>query len=183
MSDVNSRIAADLIASCIDRHLGPEPPANHRDLPPPAPQPQCDVDDRRDDNASAWDRVVDFDDDVEVRIEPGEYEAKAVRAKVQTLFRSQRLVLTFLIINGKRAGTRLRYICTIPPKGRGGSSKFVRAWTIANGKPPKRRDRLPISVFRNRLLSIRVRDVTTDRYQKELATPYSIVDAIIEKIA
>jgi hypothetical protein len=188
MSDVNGRIAADLIASCIERHLDPEQPASHADVTPPqvaaASQLQRYTDDRQDENASeCWDRVVDFHGDVEVRIPPEEYEARVVKAQELQLFGSRRLVLTFEIRMSTYAGTRLKFICAFPRKAKGGSSKFVRAWTVANGKPPRRKDRLAISIFKDKLFLVRVRDVTTDRHQKKLANPYSIVDAIVGRLA
>jgi hypothetical protein len=62
------------------------------------------------------------------------------------------------------------------------SSRFARAWVIANGGPPARSDRMKIGVFQNGVFRIRVRDVIKNRHQRLLARPYSIVDQILERL-
>jgi hypothetical protein len=93
---------------------------------------------------------------------------------------SPRLVLVFEIVNHPLAGARVSFICqekTTP------NSKFRRAWEVANGGPAQRRDRMKLSVFRARLFRIEVGDVTQDRNRTPLARPYSVVRAILERIA
>jgi len=96
---------------------------------------------------------------------------------------SRRFMLTFEVINHPHAsGTRLEFVCELPQKV-GGKSKFVRAWEVANGGPAKRRDRLKLNVFRSRMFVIDVGDVDRDRRQVKLPRPYSVVRAIVERIA
>ena len=66
-------------------------------------------------------------------------------------------------------------------------SKFYRQWVLANGgDKPFRRDRMPLSIFRNRLFRARLHTVTTvrdpeTRQTKDLpkALHYSIVSEFL----
>ena len=98
------------------------------------------------------------------------------------LFTTRRLVLTFEIVNSMAAGTRLRFICELPTRARA-HSKFRRAWEVANGGPARRRDRMSLAVFRNRLFRVDVQDVKENRRQRKLARPYSKIENILERLA
>jgi hypothetical protein len=78
----------------------------------------------------------------------------------------------------------LQFICELPKNNKvSARSKFMRAWEVANGGPAKRRDRLKLNVFRGRMFVIDVGDVDRDRNQVKLAKPYSVVRALVERIA
>jgi hypothetical protein len=132
------------------------------------------------DDGNAWDVVIEADDDSAPRLEPNAYLARVVHGTTKMLFKTRRLVLTFEILQSKYTGARLDFICELRTTKH---SKFMRTWEIANGGPAKRRDRLSLNVFRNRLFRVSVRDVIKDRHQRTLARPYSIIDSILEREA
>jgi hypothetical protein len=151
---------------------------------------------------AAWpDLELYAKDDAPPRLVEGEYTARVVHVQVYDRFfkvardskTTDRLILTFRIVEGPHAGTDVPFYAPmpksagkrhpgrhVPPK-----SKFWRAWTIANGAPPKRHDRMGLSVFRNRLFLVQIRDVVKDRGQNRLseAIRHSVVEAIVERIA
>lgn len=123
----------------------------------------------------------------------GNYDAKAARAKIRASYGGgPRLHIDFEIRGGPFDGKTLPFICTLPNRAQGRwvtgvapSSRFFRAWCVAAGGPPRRRDRMGIEVFKHRLFRIRVRDVDLDRARRPLpaATRYSVVDMLLERIA
>ena len=139
------------------------------------------------DDGNAWDTEVEAKDDSAPHILPGRYDAIVVKGHVHK-YRwsdakvSSRFVLTFEVINHQLAGTRLEFVCELPKKV-GSKSKFMRAWEVANGGPAKRRDRLKLNVFRSRMFVVEVGDVERDRRQVALPRPYSVVRAIVDRIA
>jgi len=130
-------------------------------------------------------------------IPPGEYDAYAKAADIVIMRfgrqSAERLVIVFEIRGGPRDGAHLRFIVPLPPRKRGvfgkspaPSSKFFRAWVVANcGRRPDRSDRMSLEVFRHKLFRIRVRTVQNDRNQERLpeCNQYSVVDALLERIA
>ncbi len=60
------------------------------------------------------------------------------------------------------------------------SSKYARAWCVANDGPPDRKQHLIPKVFVGKVFYARVRSVTHDRRKKPLAHPYSIIDDIVK---
>src|SRR6185295_14089619 len=102
----------------------------------------------------------------------GEYQARVVHApKVRRLYESERLVLTFQLVQGPYPDVRLDFYCEIRT---GKHSRFREAWEIASGKTAQRKDRMPLYVFKNRLFLVRVRTVTKNRFQRKRARPYSV---------
>jgi hypothetical protein len=148
---------------------------------PPRPRTHTEYEEARDDD-KIWNVTVELAGDPAPRIEPGEYQARVVDRNIRTLFKTRRLVLVLEIVQSKAAGTRLEFIAQMPANA-GAKSKFTRAWEVANGAPPKRRERMSLVVFRHRLFLVAVRDVQHDRMQRKLARPYSIVDSILERLA
>jgi hypothetical protein len=146
--------------------------------------------------SDVWDIGFDLNGPAESRVNPDDYTARVIDADVKKLFDSMRLVLLFELIECPEVGTVLRFIAELPTsasgKGRhkrialkldvGPHSRYARAWAVANGGPPARFDRMKIGVFRDGVFRVRVRDVATDRRQRKLARPYSIVDEILERL-
>jgi hypothetical protein len=97
----------------------------------------------------------------------GRYDAIVVKGHVHKYRwtdkkESRRFVLTFELINKPEvAGTRLQFVCELRHRV-GGKGKFMRAWEVANGGPAKRRDRLKLNVFRNRMFVVEVGNVNLD---------------------
>lgn len=146
--------------------------------------------------SDVWDIGFDLSGPPEIRVEPGDYTAGVIDAEVVPLFKeSLRLVLHLRLLECEDEGIVLKFIAELPStaKGKdktkrllkldvGAHSRFARAWTIANGGPPKRADRMKIGVFRDGVFRIRVRDVKVNRHQRALARPYSIVDDILGRL-
>src|SRR5262245_23995042 len=107
---------------------------------------------------------------------------RVVEARTPILFRARRLRLILEIVQHPLAGTRLAFYCAMPQRLTP-HSKFYRSWSLANGGPPRRGDRLALRVFKDRLFLGQVVDVTRDRHQRKLARPYSVVVALVERMA
>ena len=127
-------------------------------------------------------------------IPPGDqYTARAARAQIRPSWGGgARLHIDFELHSGDYDGKVIAFICTLPKRrarrwaeGVVPSSRFYRAWVVAAGAPPRRRDRMGLDVFKNRLFRIRVRTVTKDRAGAALpiAAQYSIVDSLLEREA
>ncbi len=139
------------------------------------------------------------------KLKPGEYTARVVHVLVydrffkvaKTTATIDRLILTFRIVHGEHAGTEIPFYAPLPKSGGkiGGKrssgrhvpskSRFWRAWTTANGAPPKRDDRMSLNVFKNRLFAIQVRDVEADRHQNKFSesVKHSVVECVVERLA
>lgn len=123
------------------------------------------------------------------RIEPGEYRAFCRAAKLyfdKALARwivmdsfdvladnlldviAKRVPLFFNLGNGE-----------YPKAGR--RSLFYYAWCLANGAPPARSDRMPLSVFVNRMARVLVRDTRRClQNDKRAVAPYSVIARVLE---
>jgi hypothetical protein len=153
-------------------------------------------------DGAAWpDLDVFADEDAPPRLSEGEYVARVVHIKIFDKFfkvgrdtkTTDRLILMFRIVEGPHAGTDVPFYAPMPKstgrrhQGRHvpAKSKFWRAWTVANGAPPKRHDRMSLSVFKHRLFLVTIRDVVKDRGQNRLSETirHSVVEAIVERIA
>jgi hypothetical protein len=109
---------------------------------------------------------------------------------------SQKIVLHFEVTGGAHDGARLRYFIPRPESKRGPapSSKFVRAWTIASGRPPARRERMSTRVFLDKAYRVATRTVIEGaRTQRSMAdrkggvpladvVRYSVVDSLLERL-
>jgi hypothetical protein len=133
------------------------------------------------DDDKSWEIAYEAKEDAAPLIPEGEYPARVVAPpKVRRLFDSQRLVLTFEIVQSKYVGTRVEFIAEVRT---GKHARFREAWEVANGGPAKRHDRMALRVFKNRLFLVSIRTVTKNRFQRKRALPYSIVDTILERMA
>jgi hypothetical protein len=69
-----------------------------------------------------------------------------------------------------------------PTPRAGRRSHYWRYWTIANGGPPHRRQRMTSKVFLRRLFEIRVGTVESDFLQRPQIAEYSIVREILRRL-
>jgi hypothetical protein len=106
----------------------------------------------RDDEATWPDLAPELDGAPLAKITKGEYQARVTDAAVRQLFNTRRLVLTFTILSTKYAGTRIPFICLFSASRVSPTSRFYRAWIVANGgQKPRRGDRLSLAVFMENL--------------------------------
>ncbi len=125
-------------------------------------------------------------------IPEGVYEAVCTSAESVELFkfgRSRKLFLHFEVYEGEHKGTPLYLPMTAPKQGGkvGVGSKLYASYLIANGgRPPGRRDRLAIKVFKHRLFRVRVRTVRP-RFEDGTPKPdrfhYSVIAELLERLA
>ncbi len=147
---------------------------------------------------SAHNRAAGFDEEFSVGgdarplIPEGQYVAACTDAEIVELFkfgRSRKLFLHFEVNEGMHKGTSLFLPMTAPEKtGKVGvGSKLYASYLIANGgRPPGRRDRLAIKVFKHRLFRVRVRTVRP-RFENGTPKParfhYSVIAELLERLA
>ena len=115
-------------------------------------------------------------------IKPGKYEVEYIRSEQVYLFKKHKIILWFRIcqLGTEYHGLELYLVCSkykkFPP-----SSKFYKAWMIATGRKPERRDRINTKVFREKIFLANVRTVSSS--YKGTAHPdnqrYSIIDELI----
>lgn len=118
------------------------------------------------------------------RIQPGEYPAACVAAKIERhrVFRRWTGVLRFAILDADGAKTGIELaaylnlgVGEVPnptPTGR-----YYAAWCTAAGRKPSRREAMTPAVFRERLFRVRVADVGAG------PSAYSKVSALLERLA
>jgi hypothetical protein len=126
------------------------------------------------------------DDDPYVRLPPGEYEAACVEVKVYRDPRFRRWVarLTFRIFPEND------FVCAFLNLGSGENQKvgrdseYRRAWIVANGSQPSKRQVMSARVFKNKVFRVRVDDVTrrSDGREHLAAEVYSVVKEILTKV-
>jgi len=123
------------------------------------------------------------------RIEPGDYPG---RSRSATIYRDKQFkrwvcAVQFDILDSSllevvarltwylNLGTRER-----PRAGRRGN--YWSAWVEANGKPPKRNDRLSPRIFEGRYASVKVGDTTKNHSQHrvEVQDAYSVIRSVVE---
>ena len=115
----------------------------------------------------------------------GIYDAQCLAAEVAQVFRRRVLFLHFQIFGGPHDGARTFMKLNLPPgRAIGLSSAFYRAWTVASGTPPRRRDRMSLEVFR-RIFRVRLRTVARDHagQAKPEILCYSVVAELVERLA
>lgn len=122
----------------------------------------------------------------------GEYEAVGTTVRKLKIFGSDRVEIVFTVIipdatapNGVRHERVSRYYRVTSTRGRTSASRsgrYQRDWSFVTGRRPTRHDRLPPNVFIGKMFRVRIRTVTHDSRQRELAPAarYSAVDEIIE---
>lgn len=126
-------------------------------------------------------------------IPEGDYEVGYVRAEQKDHLWGGRkkLFIHFKIMQpGEHLGKVLFMSANIPVNGRFSiSSKYLREWSLATGKQPKRHDRLSTRVFRGKVFLAHVRTVmisvhSTGKIQRrDPASFYSVVDHLLEVVA
>ena len=115
----------------------------------------------------------------------GEYVGSFKRVERGRYERRDRLYLWFAIMTpGPFVGAELFLACPCPEKGRvfGIGSKLVVAYAVAEGRLPRRKDRISTRVFKNKLFRFQTRTVVKDGYGKPRPTAdyYSVIDKLID---
>ena len=128
-----------------------------------------------------------FDSDIPPAIPDGEdYEVKFVGAEQSHQWNSEKVFLWFeLLTPGEWVGTHFFMACNAKPDGRWGPAhKYLQAWILANGAPPKRRDRMSTKVFRDKVFRARVRKVTqnANKTSRTPAQQYSVIAELLEQV-
>lgn len=119
------------------------------------------------------------------RIPTSEYDAVCYKTETGRSWGGRTdIYILFRIIGGSQDGTELFMACTYHPKRKLSQRyKYYQQWTLANGAPPKKGERLSPKVFCNKMYRVLVRD-TQRRYSNGKLMPdilqYSVVDSIIE---
>lgn len=124
-------------------------------------------------------------------IPEGDYEVGYVRAtKPFWVFGSMRVLMYFRVLTpGEHNGVELYLPCKVsPPKGRkalASSSKLVRAWEVAMGHAPSRRDRLSTLSFKGKAFEAAVDSVKLDSRKQALPAEnqYSIIRFLRKRTA
>lgn len=118
------------------------------------------------------------------RIEPGEYKAYSRSAKIYRDGKFKRWVLA-VQFEIEETDTQVTWYLNLgtgerPKAGRRGN--FWQAWVAANGRPPRRNDRLSPRVFEKRWAIVLVEDTAKDFQQKAVSAEnaYSVVRAVRE---
>lgn len=136
--------------------------------------------------ASGWTPVAA--DDPRTLVDPGEYQVICKRITCNENTRWKRIVVTleFQIVDEGPFFCKMvpRYL-HLPLKGAAGrDSNYVHEWTLANqGRAPRRNDRLPFSVFRNKVFRAAIVTVTKDADGRDRLAPYSKVSRLLELAA
>ena len=115
----------------------------------------------------------------------GEYESVFQRVEKKMLSGRMKLFLWFRVVShGEWFGQEVYIPCNYPRRITP-ALKYYKMWVIAEGRRPKRNDRMSVSVFKNKAFLVRIRTVRKNWKQQAL-TPelqYSVGDDIIKKIA
>lgn len=117
---------------------------------------------------------------------PGEYEVGFLRASGKFKgFQRDNIYLSFQVITpGAHAGKTL-YLAARISSPLAASSKYVRAWSIAAGYVPARRDRLSTKTFKGKAFRVLVETVKKDEHRRKLPAllQYSTIGMLLEKTA
>ncbi len=116
---------------------------------------------------------------------PGVYEARCVRARVyrHPCFRAWKCELRYVLISSGKSVTGFFHLGTgdkpIPARG----SKYRRAWIIASGEKPRKRQKMSHTMFLGKIFEVRIDDTTRTWDQREhlAAERYSTVKDILTK--
>lgn len=119
------------------------------------------------------------------RYKPGTYEAQCIAAEVyrDKYFKRWNCVLRFkLVPTGEPVCAFLNLGSEEKPHA-GPRSEYRRAWIIANGKPPLRRQCMSAKAFPEKLYEVKIGDVTRSHDGSEHceAAIYSIVRKILRR--
>ena len=129
-------------------------------------------------------------------IPEGRYTAQCIKAKTEmvgvetakgTYAKTPKAVLIFRITDGQYQGKEIPMFLNVKYQRIPAGSKFYHCWVIANDcLKPKRKDRMSLEVFKNRIFSVGVKTVRpkfTDGKEKPQTFWYSRVNEIYEKVA
>lgn len=133
------------------------------------------------------DRDLDFNCRLEVcpLIPEGIYEVGFIRAEKKWMWGGWKIFLWFKILTfGDFCGVNLYRAFNLPERITD-SSEYYRAWLIAVGRKPDRKDRMGTGVFRNKQFEVEVRTVILSSKQRKLTREqqYSVIGDINRKIA
>src|SRR5262245_53473665 len=115
-----------------------------------------------------------------------DYLVRFVRAEQSHQWNCEKVFLWFeLLTPGEWVGTHFFMACNAKSDGRWGPAhKYLQAWILANGAPPKRRDRMSTRVFRDKVFRARMSAVTqnANKTSRTPAQQYSVVDQLLERV-
>ena len=123
------------------------------------------------------------------RIEPGEYPAYSSSEKISSdpQFRRWVCAVQFDVLDASltRVLARLTWFLNLGARDKphaGRRSNYWRAWTVANSKPPARRDRVTPQVFVRRQARVTVADTEQDHRQRPVteSSRYSVVREVLK---
>jgi hypothetical protein len=121
------------------------------------------------------------------RIEPGRYSAQCVHAKVyfDPGFRTWKALLRYRLIDGGQEVYGFFNLGRGESPNAGRRSRYWKAWTLANGEPPGKRQIMTARVFRGKVFLVELSDVTQtgDGKRHHVSAFYSTVKDVIEKQA
>lgn len=108
-------------------------------------------------------------------IPEGIYQASAIRHELSGYYGRRVLYLWFQVVDGPHMGKRIFMHFNFPKKMTR-SSKYFKAWCVANNQfKPRRNDRLSPRTFSNKVFSVKVRTVSKSTNYE----PYSVVDELL----
>ncbi len=128
-------------------------------------------------------------------IPEGKYSAQCIEAKRGMVGQKTnkgtsaiipKIVLLFRVIDGEHEGKELPMYINAAYKPFPPGSKYYQIWSIASGRKPARKDRMPLDVFKNHIFTVAVTTVkpkSPDGTDVPEALWYSRVDWIYEKCA
>lgn len=134
------------------------------------------------------DVILDFDSELPPLIPTGNYTVAFIRAEKKWLWGKRlKIFLHFEIVApSDHTNIRLFMAANAPPKNQWTIGyKFFRAWVLAAGCRPRRRDRLSTQMFRNKYFLARVKTVekTAKDTLRPKAAQYSVIDELLEMVA
>lgn len=119
-------------------------------------------------------------------IPEGEYEAVCIEKNIAPYKNhGDKLYLKYEILSGEHKGTILFRAINFEYDSFSLNTDYYTEWSLANGAPPKRIDRMTPRVFLNKSFLIKVRNAKPkydDGTEKDEMFQYSVVDRIIKLI-
>jgi hypothetical protein len=126
------------------------------------------------------------DDAMYPRYPEGVYEAECVKVVIyrDPQFRAWKACLHFSFLGTGEEVCGFYHLGSKSKPHAGRRSEYYRAWIIANGEPPRKRQRLAVRVFRRKVFEVRVSDVTRrhDGRTHPKAMVYSTVREILRRV-
>ena len=124
-------------------------------------------------------------DEPPTRVPYGKYEVSYRSHSTQKFFSSTKLYINFTICDsGEYFGAKL-YRAYNLHEGLPSGSDLYKDLVLLYGKKVAKKTRLPISLFKNKILLVTVRTVKSNRKQKPLPEHqmYSVIDSILKVAA